>query len=160
MFTFSAELKIIGVNPFVFVPEEILFELKKLAGKEKGPIAVKGHVEGKAYTQTLVRFQGEWRLYINTGMLKDSPKQIGRTLAIEIEIDFESRILEAPDFLLKALDENPKAKEVFEGLIPSRKLEIVRYLLKLKQEESRVKNTARAINFLLGRERFIGRDKP
>lgn len=41
-----------------------------------------------------------------------------------------------------------------------KKLEIVRYLARLKTEESLEKNIKRAINFLLGNERFVGRYKP
>src|SRR5690606_41266848 len=62
---------IIGVNPFVFVPEDILKAIFEQAGKDKGPIPIKGLVNGKPYTQTLVKYSGEWRLYINMIMLKD-----------------------------------------------------------------------------------------
>jgi len=40
MHKFSASLAIIGVNPFVFVPEPILKELFAKAGKDKGHIPI------------------------------------------------------------------------------------------------------------------------
>jgi uncharacterized protein YdeI (YjbR/CyaY-like superfamily) len=58
------------------------------------------------------------------------------------------------------LTENEQAKTVYDRLSASKKLEIVRYLARLKTEESLEKNIKRAINFLLGNERFVGRDKP
>jgi len=40
------------------------------------------------------------------------------------------------------------------------KKEIVRYIAHLKKEESVDKNIKKALLFLTGKERFIGRDKP
>ncbi|WP_245545484.1 YdeI/OmpD-associated family protein [Fluviicola taffensis] len=47
---------------------------------------------------------------------------------------------------------------MFRGLTPSLQNEIVRYIANLKTEESVERNVIKAINFLLGKERFIGRD--
>jgi hypothetical protein len=160
MNTFKAEIQIIGINPFVSVPDKILQKIFKQAEKEKGPIPICGTVNDKPYKQTLVKYKGEWRLYINTIMLKDSPKHIGKTISITVEFDPASRTIQAPAKFLKALNENKKAKAVFDSSIPSLQLEIVRYLANLKTDEALDKNIARAINFLLGKERFIGRDKP
>jgi len=62
--------------------------------------------------------------------------------------------------LVKALNENLDAQRIFDSLRPSLQLEIIRYISFLKTEESIDKNVLRAVNFLLGKERFIGRDKP
>jgi len=40
MKSFSAEIFIIGINPYVLLPENILHYLFKKAGKEKGSIPV------------------------------------------------------------------------------------------------------------------------
>jgi uncharacterized protein YdeI (YjbR/CyaY-like superfamily) len=61
---------------------------------------------------------------------------------------------------LKALNENPEAKRLFDGLPASRRKEIVKYISFLKTEKSIEKNVDRAMKFLLGKGRFIGRDKP
>lgn len=157
---FRAQIEIIGINPFVFVPDKILKQIFLQAGKDKGTIPVKGTVNDKPFKQTLVRYSGEWRLYINTSMLKNSPKRIGEIIELTIQHDTESREITPPEKFVKALSKNEKAKEVFEKLSPSRKTEIVRYLARLKTEEILDKNISRAINFLLGKERFVGRDKP
>ncbi len=70
MYTFIAEIEIIGINPFVFVPKHILQKIFTKAGKQKGHIPVNGTRNDKTYKQTLVKYSGEWRLYINTVMLK------------------------------------------------------------------------------------------
>lgn len=160
MYKFNAEIKIIGVNPFVFVPNDILQNLFKQANKNSGHIPINGTINKKPYKQTLVKYSGEWRLYINTTMLKNSPKHVGESVEITINYDPESREIEPPQNFVIALQESKEAKTVFDSLPTSRKTEIVRYIAKLKSEEAKEKNIKRAINFLLGKERFVGRDKP
>jgi hypothetical protein len=158
--SFKAEINIIGINPFVFIPDKILEKIFKQAGKQKGAIPVKGLVNNKAYRQTLVRYNNAWRLYINTTMLKDSPKRIGEIITVEIIFDHEPRDIETPSLFAKALKANKTANAVFESLSPSLQKEIIRYLARLKTQQSLEENTRRAIQFLLGKERFIGRELP
>lgn len=157
---FFDTIKIIGINPYVSVPETILKEIFIVAKKEKGPIPIHGSINGKPYLQTLVKYAGEWRLYINTIMLDNSPKRIGEKIQVTIAFDPNERKIEMHPLLLKALNENKNAFSVFESLPPSRKKEIIRYISHLKTEEKIKENVSKAINFLLGNERFIGRDKP
>ena len=157
---FKAEIEIIGVNPFVFVPKEILATVFKQAGKDKGYIHICGTINDKPYTQTLVRYSGEWRLYINTMMLKNSPKRVGELIEITIAFDTTDRTLQPHPELVKALQKNTEAYNVFYQLPPSRQKEIVRYISNLKTEESITINIAKAIGFLNGENRFVGRDMP
>ncbi|MCC6724489.1 MAG: YdeI/OmpD-associated family protein [Saprospiraceae bacterium] len=157
---FKANLDIIGINPFVFLPEEVLAALLAQAGQHKGKVPIKGTINGKPYRQTLVKYAGAWRLYINMAMLKDSPKRVGKEIAVGIEYDPEDRSIAMHPRLAAALAETPAAKAVFEQLSPSRQHEIVRYIAHLKSEESVEKNVAKAIAFLLGQGRFAGREMP
>jgi len=160
MHTFEANIDIVGVNPFVFVPIEILQQIFIDASKDKGFIPIHGLINNKPFTQTLVRYQGEWRLYINTNMLKNSPKKIGEKITMSIAYDPIPRTIEMPSKYRDALLKNMDAKKVFDSLSSSRQNEIVRYLARIKNEEVLEKNINRAINFLLGKERFVGRAKP
>lgn len=157
---FKAKLEIIVGNPFVFIPSKTLNNIFQQANKNKGAIPVKGKVNGKNYQQNLVKYSGDWRLYINMKMLKKSPKRIGEIIEIEIEFDPSDRTIEPHPKFINALRDNTEAKEVFEKLSQSKQKEIVRYISNLKTEKSIDKNVKRAINFLLGKERFVGRDKP
>lgn len=159
-YAFSALLEIIGINPYVQVPEMILKKILDQAGKSKGHIPVSGTVNGIPYRQTLLRYSGLWRLYINTTMLKDSPKRIGETLDLTIEFDPSNRTIPAPPDLTEALRNNPEAKARFDLLSPSAQKEIVRYIAQLKTPESRERNIVKAISFLLGKGPFIGRRTP
>ena len=160
MHTFKAEIKLIGINPYVLLPDKILAAIFKQAGKDKGHIRVRGTINESSYKQTLVKYSGHWRLYINTTMLKNSPKRIGEEVKLSIEFDPEEpKKASHPDFE-KALKKNKKATAVFNGLSPSRQHEIVRYIAGLKTEESVQRNMLKAIAFLLGKGNFVGRSKP
>lgn len=159
-FLFTARLALIGINPFVFVPNEILEKVFVQANKNKSPIRIKGNINGNEYRQTLVKYDGDWRLYVNLEMLEKSTARIGETIDVSIGFDPEIRTLEPHPKLLEALNQNMDARKGFDGLPSSLRHEIIRYISFLKTEKSVEKNVDRAIRFLLGKERFIGRDKP
>ena len=157
---FNAKLEIVVGNPFVFVPTDILQDIFRQANRQKGPIPVCGTINGKPFQQTLMRYSGDWRLYINMQMLDNSPRRIGEILKVELEFDPSDRTLRTHPKLEEALAENEVARAVFDQLSPSRQKEIVRYINQLKNPASVDRNVTRAINFLLGKERFVGRDNP
>ncbi|UYZ59024.1 YdeI/OmpD-associated family protein [Hymenobacter latericus] len=160
MHAFAATLELIGVNPFVHVPEDVLADIFSKAGRSKGPIRVHGTVNEKPYQQTLVRYAGEWRLYINLTMLANSPRRIGEVLSITIEYNSEAPEVPSCPAFEQALAKVPEAQQVYNGLSPSRQKELIRYLCRLKNEESLGRNVERAIGFLLGKNRFVGREQP
>lgn len=160
IYRFKATIAIIGINPYVTVPEKILQAIFKMAGKDKGPIPICGTVNDKPYKQTLVKYGGAWRLYINTAMLKNSPQHVGSSITITVTYDPASRTVKPPEAFVKALAANAAAQAIFDGLPASRRLEIVRYLANLKTEQALQKNIEKAVDFLLGKTRFVGRDKP
>ena len=150
MKSFSATVDKIGINPYVSLPDEVLESIFEQAGKNKGPIPVRGTVNGKPFTQTLVGYQGAWRLYIN-GMLREAAGiDVGDEAHIRLEFDPTPRSEPIPPKLERALAENKSAKAAFEKLIPSRQREILRYLNSIKAEESLDRNIERVIKHLLG----------
>jgi hypothetical protein len=157
---FTAKVEIIGINPFVFLPEKVLQNIFKEAGKNKGKIPVKMKIEGHEFIQTLIKYSGHWRLYLNTPMRKMAKKEVGDFAKFEIAFDKEERKIAIHPKFQTALNNDPKAKEVFEKLRPSLQLEIVRYFSFLKQEETVEKNVTKAISFLLGKGKFVGRENP
>ncbi len=157
---FVVELEIIDGNPFVSLPPALLDDVFVQAGRSKGPIPVSGTVNGKPYQQTLVKFRGAWRLYVNMKMLHDSPRRIGEMIEVTVGLDRSDRTIALHPKLAAVLEMNPAAREVFDGLSPSRRKEIVRYIDGLKSDESVDRNVGRALDFLLGKGRFVGRDSP
>lgn len=158
IYLFSATIEIIGINPFVFVPEDILNSIFIEAKKNKGHIPIKGTVNGNPYQQTLVKYSGEWRLYINTTMLKNSPKRIGEMIELSVMFDPVERVVDMHPKFEQALNENKEAKASLERLRPSLRDEIIRYISSLKTEESIDKNIKKAIDYLMGRGKFLNRE--
>lgn len=160
MTSFNDTIKIIGVNPYVVPPERVLKALFKECGRSAGPIPIRGSLNGHPYIQTLVKYQGMWRLYLNIPMRKAAGIDVGDTAEFTVEFDLRPRNVQMPESLKHALQKNRKAYDVYEALPPSRKKEINRYIAKLKDPDVVKRNVRRAIDFLTGKGRFIGRDKP
>jgi hypothetical protein len=155
--SFTAVLEIIGINPFVFVPEEVLTEIFRAAGKDKSPIPVKGTINGKEFRQNLMRYLGEWRLYVNLLMLKNSPKRIGEMIEVSIEFDDSDRTVSIHPKLNAAIKGSAVATRNFESLIPSRRNELIRYINNLKTDASIERNIEKIIRHLHGETDFFGK---
>ena len=115
-------------------------------------------MDGYEFVQTLVKWKGAWRLYLNTPMRKAAQKDVGNVADFEIAYDPVKRGFPIHPKFEKALKENERAKEIFDSLRPSLQLEINRYFGFLKIEKSVDRNVTKAIQFLLGKGRFVGRD--
>ena len=157
MKSFSAKIQIIGVNPYVLLPAAVLKDIFKQAGKEKGAIPICGKLNGHNYIQTLLKYAGKWRLYLNGPMRKAAGIDVGDIAKVTIAFDPRERTISIHPKLKAAFAKNKKAKTAFDKLSPSRQKEIVRYIGFLKTEESIDKNITRALKFLTGKECFAGR---
>jgi hypothetical protein len=149
---FTAQIEIIGVNPYVELPTEVLEELQKQAKRATGPIPVKGTIDTHPFTQTVVKFRALWRLYINTPMIKACKKTVGDIVTIEISYDASDRTVPLPPLFAEKLEENQKAKETFEKLPPYRQKEIARYIANLKNEDTVKRVVDKTIQYLLGKK--------
>ncbi|WP_160137370.1 YdeI/OmpD-associated family protein [Chryseobacterium sp. c4a] len=155
--SFKATLEIIGINPFVFIPEEVLERIFETSGKNKSPIPVKGTVNGKEFEQNLMKYLGEWRLYVNLTMLKNSPKRIGEMIEVVMEYDDVERSISIHPQLEKAIRDSTVATANFEKLIPSRRHELMKYINNLKTEASIQRNVEKIIRHLHGEIDFFGK---
>ena len=157
--TFTAKIDVVGVNPFVFVPGEILDTIFKAAGKNTSPIPVRGSINGAGFKQSLVRYQGDWRLYINGVMARaggfkfsNIAKIVGETVTIDVEYDPEPVAYEMVPEFQKTLNGDTKAKAAYDELTPGRQKEILRYLGSLKSREALQRNITRVMQHLRGEE--------
>jgi hypothetical protein len=158
--TFRAKIFIIGINPYVLIPTAVLNQVFEQAGKNKGPIPIRGKLNGKPFIQTLVKYSGQWRLYLNDPMRKAGRCEVGDVASVSLTFDSRPRTTPMPPQLKAALLENKEAKIVFEKLALHYQKEIKRYISGLKSEESIDRNVKKAIQHLLGKERFVGRNAP
>ena len=149
---FSAKIYKLGINPVVDPPEEVLQVIFKNAGRSKGPVPVRGRINGAEFIQTLVKYAGAWRLYINGPMLSGSDLAVGDVAEIEIEYDPRPREVPMPQALAAALRKSKTARSAFDRLSPSRKKEIFKYLASLKTAGAVDRNIERVLSHLVGKE--------
>lgn len=163
---FSQKISIINGNPYVRPPGDVLNTIFKQANKKASPIAIKGKINGAGFNQSLVRYGGDWRLYVNTVMAKSAnikfsksiSEIVGKVAKIEIEFNSKPTVYRMVPFLKNAIDKNPVAKKNWRKLIPSRQKEILRYFSWLKSPESKERNLKKVMSVLSGKEeRFMAR---
>ncbi len=152
MKSFSHVIFKVGINPCVVPPPEVMEYVFRQAKKRSGAIPVRGTINGAQYMQTLVKYDGHWRLYVNGLMLKASKRRVNDVASFTIEFDPRDRtILPHPDFAA-ALKKDTVAATAFDLLAPSRRKEINRYLNALKRDTIRTRNIERVVDFLSGRK--------
>ena len=149
---FNSTIYKIGINPVLDPPERVMKILFGQAGRSRGPIPVRGTINGAEYRQTLGKYEGSWRLYVNGPMIKSSGVKVGDEVKINVEFDPEPRDVEMSKQLAYALRQDEIAKAAFEELSPSRRKEILRYLGALKTEPSIQRNIERILHHLRGEE--------
>lgn len=147
---FRAKIYKIGINPVVDPPDSVLQALFAQANKDKGPIPVRGLLNGAEFMQTLVRYRGAWRLYVNGQMLKESGLCVGEMATVEIEFDPRPREIPMVAEFEAVLKKDKAASDEFYRLSASRQKEILRYLISLKSKESVARNVERIIKHLKG----------
>lgn len=166
MLKFSETIFIVNGNPYIRPPDSVLEKIFEKAGKEKSPIPVCGKINGALFRQSLVRYEGDWRLYVNIVMAKaanlnfsESINEIvGRKAQFEIDFDSNPPEYKMMPFLKDALAKNSMASANWEKLPYYRRKELLRYFAGLKTEEAKQRNLEKAMHVLSGKEgRFMAR---
>ncbi|MEO5692477.1 MAG: YdeI/OmpD-associated family protein [Usitatibacter sp.] len=150
--SFDATVQKVDINPYVRVPAVIVHELLYECMRETGPIPVRGTLQGKRISATVVKFRGLWRLYLNGPMRSSAGVDVGDEVTVMLDVDSVPRkTRELPEFT-RALAGDPKARKRFDQLAPYRQKEILRYLANIKTPETLDRNLGKVIDFLNGRK--------
>jgi hypothetical protein len=160
---FSAEIQIVGANPFVLVDDE---QATKLRPGWRRPMPVTMRINGRPdspwRTNMMPVGNGEYYLYLHGGMRKSSSSKVGDIVAISLSFDdtYKNGPLHAsPDWFQTALEGSPRALSNWEKLAPSRQKEVLRYFSSLKTDDARKRNLVQILHVLSGAPgRFMGRD--
>lgn len=147
---FHARIQLLGINPWVALPARELSALFRAAGRDKGPIPVRGFIDEVPFRQTLVKYQGAWRLYLNTPVRRAAGKDVGDRVKVTLELAPAPRREPTPDELKRALAERPELKAAFRALTPARRQEINRNLGRLESESARQRNLEHVLRYLAG----------
>ncbi|HEX4336817.1 MAG TPA: YdeI/OmpD-associated family protein [Polyangiaceae bacterium] len=148
---FAGRILKVGINPYLRVPAKVLASVLEKAGRDRGPIPVKGTLNGTRFRQTLVKHQGIWRLYLNTPMRQRAGLELGDVAAVTLVYDARPPKTPMNAALAAAITENAAARDAFEALTPSHKKEILRYLNSMKTEASLARNVENVLRHLTGK---------
>ena len=138
-----------AINPCVLVPAVIVVALRRESGRNQS-LPVRGTLQGKPFKANVVRYLGAWRLYLNGTMRKAAGVDTGDRVSVALRHDPVPRREPVPAPFAAALAQDRKAKAAFDALAPSRRKEILRYLGKLKREDSLRWNVAKVLEYLRG----------
>jgi hypothetical protein len=176
--SFTTEVKISGINPYVDVPERVVKEIGKAP---KAAVLVKvarancgqnevvpppnqrrldrdaTHLKAIGrladdgwFRSTLVPSRsGPTRLYLDTWMRETAGVGVGDNVCVTLKPDPDSRELPIPDQLHQLLKADAEAQALWDKLAPSRQREILTYLNFLKTPEAVERNVQKVMAMLL-----------
>jgi hypothetical protein len=135
---------------------KILAAGKTAAGIEVPPKVVEGlgstkvppvrvTINGYTYRSTVAVMGGKFMIGVSNENRKAAGVAAGETVDVDLELDTQPRVLELPADFAKALDREPKARKVFEGLSYSKKQLLVLPVANGKTPETRQRNIDKAL---------------
>ena len=160
---FPAVIRIRGINPYVHVSALRAARLRKDWRK---PMPVFTRINGQPAAKPwrinmMPAGDGSFYLYLHNSVRKASQACVGDLVMVELDFDPAYRngpLHSVPRWFGAALRDDPQAKTNWSRLPPSRKKEILRYFARLKSDEARQRNLARAMHALSGAPaRFMAR---
>ena len=178
--SFTAHIKIAGINPYVDVPLPVV---ESFGGGAKLAVLVKVAAAGAAKKQSagqpvskrlatdaarlkaigrlaagnwfrstvLARRSSAPRLYLDTWMRETAGVGVGDRVRVSLRADGGSRDLAMPAALREALNANEQAKAAWGRLAPSRRREILAYLNFLKTPAALERNVQKTIAGLIAK---------
>ncbi len=126
--TFTATIHKLGINPCVDVPKEIVTALLLAAKKKNAPVQVKCELLGTLFDANIVRYAGNWRLYLNTPVRKSSQRDVGDTVEIMLHYDPTIRMPPMPQAFRQALKDDTEALRLWRLRPSAKRYEMLQYL--------------------------------
>jgi hypothetical protein len=160
--SFTAVIRIRGVNPFILVSAS---RANALRPDWRKPLPVLVRINGKPENAWRINMMpagdGSFYLYLHGDVRKISGTAVGNRVRVEIAFDTSYRNgpqHPMPLWFRQALDGNSEATKNWMALIPSRKKEILRYFSGLQSMDARARNLTKALHVLSGETgRFMAR---
>jgi hypothetical protein len=147
--TFSATIHKLGINPCVDVPEKIVTALLLLANRKNTPVQVKCDLNGADFDANVVRYMGNWRLYLNTPVRKSARKDVGDRVTIKLSYDPTVRMPPTPEAFRQALWDDKEAQKAWRLRPTPKRREILQSLNDKKTDAELARGIAETIELLL-----------
>jgi hypothetical protein len=109
-------------------------------------------VNGYTWRTSVARMGGEFLVGLNKEVRTGAGVQAGDTVTLELTLDPEPRTVELPSVLAEALDADPKAKAIYDGLAFTHRKEYARWIAEAKRDDTRERRVAKALEMLHGGE--------
>ena len=154
MLHFKAKIEIYNGNPYVLVSQERATALKP-GWKKPMPVLVQiNDKPDKPWQINMMPIgDGSFYLYLHGDVRKASKTKVGDVVDVKVWFDTKYKngpMHPMPSWFRMPLSENLKAQKAWDGLIPSRKKEILRYFSWLKSTEAQERNVKKALYVLSG----------
>jgi Bacteriocin-protection, YdeI or OmpD-Associated/Domain of unknown function (DUF1905) len=129
---------------FVVVPPE-----KAEAAGLKYGARVRGTVNGAPFRSSLMKYSGIFHMGVHKATLAAAGAKEGDRVEVAIELDDQPLPTDVvPDDLARAIARDAKLGAAWRDLSPAHKREHVKHVIEAKQEETRTRRVARAIEAL------------
>jgi bifunctional DNA-binding transcriptional regulator/antitoxin component of YhaV-PrlF toxin-antitoxin module len=129
----------------------IPFDVEKVFGAKRVPVKVS--INGANYRSTVVRMGGQYCMVVPKKFREAAGVKANEMITVQMERDTEPRIVEPPEDLANALDNNLKARDIWEKLSYTHKKEYVLAIEEAKKPETRVRRLNKTIEQLLAKKK-------
>lgn len=131
------------------VPGEVV---EALAGGKRPAVTI--NVGAHTYRTTVAPMAGKFYVPLSAENRDAAGVQAGDDVEVEIDLDTEPRVMEAPDDLAQALSLDDQAREFFDTLSYSHRRAYVDWITSAKKPETRERRIGQAVEMLAeGRKR-------
>jgi len=146
--TFSAVLTWSG-NSLNWVVIRLPFDAQKIWGT-RGQIRVKGEINNFAFrTSIFPTGDGHHYMIVNKQMQKGGSVRPGMEAHFRMEPDLAERTVPASPELEQTLKQSRRLQKFYQGLTPSTRTEIVRWIAEAKQQETRARRAEQCAERLM-----------
>jgi len=151
MQVFSASIIKLGINACLNVPEKIVKRLLAAAGKKSAPVQVKCVLNGVDFDANVVRYSGDWRLYLNLVTRRAAGCDIGDKVKIHLAHDPSIRMPPMPETFRQALCGDPDLQRAWRLRPSAKRREILQSLNDKKNDAELARGIAETLELLLKR---------
>jgi hypothetical protein len=125
------------------VPPDVV---ESLGAGKRPPVAVT--INGYTYRSSIASMGGRYLVSVSAEVRENAKVAGGDQVEIDLELDTAPREIEVPADLASALDLDPAARTLFDGLSYSNKRRLVEPINDAKTEETRQRRIAKTISNL------------
>lgn len=131
------------------------FDVEKQFGT-RARVPVRGTINGFSFRTSLMPMGGCHGMAVNKTMRAGAGVEAGDTVKVVLERDQAERVVEVPPLLKKELAKSKTAQANWQKLSYSHQKEIALSIRGAKQEETRVRRLAKAMNILKTGKKWTG----